>query len=72
MSDAPKRKVKQKWAIEKPKLDNARMKNARRELEIPMPAAMLCKLQHCPYTETCCAVGEHMTNMLVLLKPTNP
>ena len=24
MSDAPKRKAKQKWAIEKPKLDNAR------------------------------------------------
>ena len=58
-----KRKEKQKWAIEKPKLDNARrlrgisflepddeefkrtMKNARRKLEIPMPAAMLCRLQ---------------------------
>ena len=55
-SDASKRKEKQKWAIEKPKLDNARrlrgiyfndpgdeefkrkMKNARRKLEIPMPA----------------------------------
>ena len=61
VSDASKRKVKQKWAIEKPKLDNARqfrgiffnepcdeelkqnMKNARRKLEIPMPAAMPCK-----------------------------
>ena len=49
---------KQKWAIEKPKLDNARrlsgihfidlddeevkdiMKNVRRKLEIPMPAAI--------------------------------
>ena len=59
MSDASKRKEKQKWAIEKPKLDNARklrgiyfidpeddecqetMKNARRMLEIPMPAAAL-------------------------------
>ena len=59
MSDASKRKEKQKLAIEKPKLDNARnlrgiyfiylddeeskdiMKNARRKLEIPMPAAML-------------------------------
>ena len=57
-SDAAKRKAKQKWTIEKPKLDNARqvrgvffiepydeefkhsMKNARRKLEIPMPAAM--------------------------------
>ena len=61
MSDASKRKEKQKWAIEKPKLDNARrlrgiyfidpedeevkdiMKNPRRKLDIPMPAAMLCK-----------------------------
>ena len=59
MSDASKRKKKQKRAIEKPKLDNARrlrgiyfvnlddeefkltMKNARRMLEIPMPAAMV-------------------------------
>ena len=58
MSDASKRKEKQKWAFEKPKLDKARrlrciffielddekykdiMKNARRKLEIPMPAAM--------------------------------
>ena len=61
MSDASKRKEKQKWAIEKPKLDNARklrgiyyidpddgefkdiMKNARRKLEVPKPAAMLAK-----------------------------
>ena len=61
MSDASKRKEKHKWAIEKPKLDNARilrgiyfidpedeefkltLKNARRKLEIPMPAAMPCK-----------------------------
>ena len=61
MSDASIRKEKQKWAIEKPKLDNARrlrgiyfidlddeefkdiMKNARRKLEVPMPAAMPCK-----------------------------
>ena len=61
MSDAAKRKAKQTWAIEKPKLDNARqlrgifyiepddeefthtIRNARRKLEIPMPAAMPCK-----------------------------
>ena len=59
MSDASKRIAKQKWAIEKAKLENARqlrgiffiesndedfiMKNARRKLEIPMPAAMPCK-----------------------------
>ena len=64
MSDASKRKEMQKWAIEKPKLDNATrlrgiffidlddeefkrtMETARKKLEIPMPAAMLCRLQH--------------------------
>ena len=62
VSDAAKSKAKQKWAIEKPKLDNARqlrgiffietndeefkltMKAARRKLEVPMPAAMPCKI----------------------------
>ena len=60
--DAAKKKAKQRWAVEKPKLDNARqlrriyfiepndeefkltVKAARRELEVPMPAAMLCKI----------------------------
>ena len=37
------------------------VKNAARKLKIPMLAAMPCKLQRCPYRETCCAVGEHMT-----------
>ena len=67
LSDASKRKAKQKWIIEKPKLDNARrlrgiyyidldheefkdtMKTAHRKLEIPMPAAMSCKLQREKY-----------------------
>ena len=62
MSDAAKKKAKQRWAIEKPKLNNARqlrgiffiepedvefrhiIKNARRKLEIPMPAPMPCKI----------------------------
>ena len=62
MPDAAKKKAKQRWAIEKPKLDNARqmtgiyfiepndeefnftMKAARRKLEVPMPAAMPCKI----------------------------
>ena len=62
MSDAAKKKAKQRWAIEKPKLDNARqlreiffiepndeefkltMKAARRRLEVPMPAAIPCKI----------------------------
>ena len=38
------------------------MKNAGRKLEIPMPAAMPCKLQRDKYRETC---------PLVLLKPMN-
>ena len=71
MSDASKRKEKQKWAIEKPRLHKARklrgiyffdqadeefkdiMKNARRKLEVPMPAAMPCKIQREKYRETC-------------------
>ena len=82
MSDASKRQEKQRWAIEKPHLDNARrlrgayfmdpddeefkdiMKNARRKLEIPMPAGMPCKLQRDKYRETCRTVEE--------LKPMNP
>ena len=71
MSDAAKKKAKQWWAIEKPKLDNARqwrgiffielndekikltMKSARRKLEVPMPAAMPCKIRRRKYKETC-------------------
>ena len=62
VSDAAKKVAKQRWAIEKPKLDNARqlrgidfiepddeefkltIKAARRKLEVPMPAAMPCKI----------------------------
>ena len=77
-SDAAKRKEKQKWAVEKPKLDSARrlrgiffidsedeenkdiMKNARRKLEIPMPAAMPCKTSLCRGSrETCRTIGGH-------------
>ena len=79
MSDVSKRKEKQKWAIEKPKLDNARsvrgiyfidpddeelklfLKNTRRKLEFPMPAAMPFKIYREKYRETCGAVGEHKT-----------
>ena len=71
MFDAWKRKEKQKWAIGKPKLENARRlrgiffidpdddefkrftKNARRKLEMPMPAAMPCRLQLHKHRETC-------------------
>ena len=63
VSEAAQRKEKQKWATEKPKLDNARrlrgisfidpadaefkeiINNARRKLEVPMPAAMPCKIR---------------------------
>ena len=87
MSDASKRKEKQKWAIEKPKLDNARrlrgiyfidpegedfkltMKNARRKLEIPMPAAMPCKTSLCrSSTETCRTIGEHKTKCACIVE----
>ena len=73
MSDASKRKEKQKWAVEKPKLDNANarklrgihftdaadeefkeiLKNARRKLEVPMPAAMPCKTRREEYSKNC-------------------
>ena len=79
MSHASKRKAKQKWAIEKPKLDNARplrgiffiepddeefkhtMKNARRKLEIPMPAAMPCKTSEKCSGETCSSIRKRKT-----------
>ena len=81
MSDASKRKAKQKWAIEKPKLDNTRklrgiffiepndehflkkntMKAARRKLEIPMPAAMPCKIPIQNSLETHRNIGENKT-----------
>ena len=74
MSDASKRKEKQMWAIEKPKLDNAgrlrgiyfidpadaefketikKKKKTRRKLEVPMPAAMPCKIRGRKHKETC-------------------
>ena len=86
MSDASKRKEKQKWAIEEPKLDNARrlrgiffidlddeefkdiMNNARRKFEIPMPAAIPCKLQRDKYTETFRTVEEHKTKYACIVE----
>ena len=71
MSEAAQRKEKQKWANEKPKLDNAKKiaryyfidpadaefkettKDALRKLEVPMPAAMPCKIRARKYKETC-------------------
>ena len=71
MSEAAQRKEKHKWAIEKPKLDNARrlrgiyftdpageeftetIENAQRKLEVPMPAAMPCKIGRGKYRESC-------------------
>ena len=86
MSDASKRKAKQKWAIEKPKLDKARrlrgiffiqpdddefkrgMKNAHRKFEIPMPAAMPCRLQLHQHRETCGTVGQHKTKYACIVE----
>ena len=74
-----KKKAKQRWVIEKPKLGNARqirgiffiepedeefkltMKNARRKLEIPMPAPMPCKTPRNCRWEACHIVGKHKT-----------
>ena len=79
MSDAAKKKAKQKWAIEKPKLDNARqlrgiffiepndeefkltIKAARRKLEVPMPAAMPCKIPIKSSGETHRSIGKRKT-----------
>ena len=79
MSDAAKSKAKQKWAIEKPKLENAKqirgifliepeneefkhtMKNVRRKLEIPRPAAMPCKTPTNYRGETCRNTGKNKT-----------
>ena len=79
MSDAAKKKAKQRWAIEKPKVDNARqlrgiffiepsdeefkltMKAARRKLEVPMPAAMPCKIPIKSSEETHRSIGKRKT-----------
>ena len=80
MSNASKRQEKQKWATEKPELDNARklrgiyfidptdeefkeiMKNARRKLEVPMPAAMPCETSLSrSRREACRTIGGHKT-----------
>ena len=44
------------------------MKNARRKLEIPMPAAMPCKLQREKYMETCRAIGGHKTKYTCIVE----
>ena len=79
VSDAAKKKAKQTWAIEKPKLENARqlrgiyfiepddeefkltMKAARRKLEVPMPAAMPCKIPIKSSGETHRNIGKRRT-----------
>ena len=86
MSDAWRSKEKQKWAIEKPKVDNARrlrgiflielddeefkrlMINACGKLEIPMPAAMLCRLQLSKHRETCGTVEQHNTKYACIVE----
>ena len=89
MSDASERKETRKWAVEKPKLDNARnlsdtnlidpddeefkdiMKNARRKLEVPMPAATPAKF-NLGSTGRPVAVRKIVRpNTLALLRPTN-
>ena len=90
MSDASKRKAKQKWSVEKPELDGAgrlcgvfliepddeefrrTMKNARRKLQFPMPAAIPCKTPTNSSGETYRGTGKSKTNMLGLSKLTSP
>ena len=78
-SYAAKKKAKQRWAIEKPKLDNPRqlrgiffiepndeefkltIKAARRKLEVPMPAAMPCKITIKSSGETHRSIGKRET-----------
>ena len=68
---AAQRKEKQEWAIEEPKLDNARrlrgfyffdpgdvefeetIRNAWKKLNVPMEAAMPCKIRKSECKETC-------------------
>ena len=79
MSGAEKNRAKQRWAIEKPKLVNARqlrgiffiepnveefkltIKAARRKLEVPMPAAMPCKIPTKNSGETHRNIGKRKT-----------
>ena len=79
LSDAAKSKTKQKWAIEKPKPDNARqlrgiffiepedeefrhiVKNARRKVEMSMPAAMPCETPVNCRGKTCRSIGKSKT-----------
>ena len=81
-------KEKQKWAIEKPKLDNARhlrgrfsiepndepfkrtMTAARGKLEVPMPAAMPCKIPIKSSGQDTTQLGNARQNTLVLSMPT--
>ena len=90
MSDASKRKARQKWAVEKPKLDNAgqlrgifciepsdeefkhTMKNARRMLELPMPAAIPCKTPANCRGETCRNSGKHKTKYACIVDADEP
>ena len=47
------------------------MKNARGKLEIPMPAAMPCKLQRDTYRKPVAQLKNTRQNTLALLKPMN-
>ena len=44
---------------------------ARRKLEVPMPAAMHCKIQLEKYRKTCRVEKKCKTNTLALLRPTS-
>ena len=63
--------VSSSWNQMMKNLKKHTMKNARRKLEIPMPAAMPCKTPTNCREETCRNIGNARPNMLVLSMPTN-
>ena len=85
MSNAVKKKAKQKWSIEEPKLENARqlrgifftepndeefklsIKAAHRKLEVPMPAALPCKIPTKSSGETHRNIGKRRTRFACIV-----
>ena len=85
MSEASERKEKQKWAIEKPKLDNTRkllgiyfidpddeeLKDIMKNARRKMPAALTCKTQREKYRETCRVEKKTKTKYACIVEATN-
>ena len=63
MSDAARRKAKQKSAVEKPKLDNARKSRGIYFIDLDAEEfkRIMCRLQLHKHRETCGTVGQYKT-----------